>query len=501
MRKFIVIGMLTLSFHYNTKAQENGARNFDDALVAAISANDPAAVQKAIASIRLDIDRVTLKDQGHVSYFLFAVFHSTPEVVAVMLQNDAYNKSGIKTFRGDTPLMLALWRAKNTATADILYNAGFKNVDEVGPNGYTALHIAVEKSYRPAVEWLMKHKANINAKDYLGRTPLMYALLRSANPAEMFDLLMQYHPDVNASDILGSTALGYAQAYLTDSARMATTNYADLSRKLQLLKAVETPGPSELAKITIEEKVSAAIARKDSVELQRLLGDKVNIEWRNLKGETLLFQAVLHKNAWAIKLLKELGAEAGTVDALGNDLLMATGLKLDEEVIPYIAMAGHIDGYGSNTGAPKNLEKENVYEIRQRIYSKWQAQPSYTVWQLIDQYMAQNQQWPNTLTLAPWKNNDMRNTWAKYNRLNQQVLDLNNSYDQFAPQAVLDVFTLATVLDDTVFCKKLLERASTLNHVDARMAALQNLTFEQYMRMMPLFKLPPLPEKKGKKRG
>ncbi len=55
---------------------------------------------------------------------------------------------------------------------------------------------------------LLKHGADINAKDKYGRTPLHWAL--SSNSEEMVELLVDHGAGVNAKNLQGKTPLYYA---------------------------------------------------------------------------------------------------------------------------------------------------------------------------------------------------------------------------------------------------------------------------------------------------
>jgi ankyrin repeat protein len=73
------------------------------------------------------------------------------------------------------------------------------HIDFAGPYGYTALHHAVNADNFEALEVLVNHNADINAREQLGSTPLVVYLLRSREPdLEMTKYLLLHGADPTA---------------------------------------------------------------------------------------------------------------------------------------------------------------------------------------------------------------------------------------------------------------------------------------------------------------
>jgi ankyrin repeat protein len=131
---------------------------------------------------------------------------------------------GLRGERGNEPsphvdeLVTALIRAK-------------ADVNARDTNGMSALHLAVRTGGFPLVHALLAHGADVNLKDRLGRTPLHYALrgalddpvfARAARPLppsirkhslqpNIITLLVQHKADVNAADDEGNTPVQLAK--------------------------------------------------------------------------------------------------------------------------------------------------------------------------------------------------------------------------------------------------------------------------------------------------
>jgi ankyrin repeat protein len=77
-------------------------------------------------------------------------------------------------------------------------------------NDLTPLHYAAAIGLKAVPELLLAHKADVNAKDYNGLTPLHYAA--NFGRQDVPELLLAYKADINAKDHNGLTPLDYAEA-------------------------------------------------------------------------------------------------------------------------------------------------------------------------------------------------------------------------------------------------------------------------------------------------
>jgi ankyrin repeat protein len=76
--------------------------------------------------------------------------------------------------------------------------------------GDTALMVAAENGKLSAMEFLIKHGADVNRHNDEGRTPLHYAAARDTDDAvRMVSLLIEYHAEMNVADKDGLTPLDF----------------------------------------------------------------------------------------------------------------------------------------------------------------------------------------------------------------------------------------------------------------------------------------------------
>ena len=115
------------------------------------------------------------------------VIDSSADIVRALLAAGADHR--IAAEDGTTPLMAAAGighrtyqprrpRGERSPTAEeavrVLVEAG-ADVNAVNEGEFTALHAAVFRGWNEVVQYLVEHGANINARDYRGRTPFRMA--------------------------------------------------------------------------------------------------------------------------------------------------------------------------------------------------------------------------------------------------------------------------------------------------------------------------------------
>lgn len=123
-----------------------------------------------------------------------AVLNDRKDVAELLLANHA-NVNAPKA-----PKAAVLPTGVPMTMADVLIATMEAKVDE----GATPLHVAVRKSYKDMVELLLANKADVNAKETDGETPLHAA---SRGNKDVVELLLAHNADINAKDSGGNTPL------------------------------------------------------------------------------------------------------------------------------------------------------------------------------------------------------------------------------------------------------------------------------------------------------
>lgn len=271
-----------------------------------------------------------------------------------------------KDLYGDTPLHIATMTGVSTEILSCLYAAG-ADIDERNKAGVTPLSMAVENHRADHIDFFTERKADINAEDMNGNTPLTRAfdsplemLEKLVNPGnvqtrdsfgntplhiavqrgaevEKVKYLLSCGADVNARNRNGDTPLFIAiqkndrasgemlLAYQADVFSTNTDNYSPLRMALtaggeiqdwvlssEIIKAADGIGNTPLH--------YAAEWKLDSAILSLLeKGAPVNIQ--NANGETPLFNAVKANSPSSIAMLMNNGADWNLRDFLGNTAL------------------------------------------------------------------------------------------------------------------------------------------------------------------------------------
>ncbi|WP_257294942.1 ankyrin repeat domain-containing protein [Endozoicomonas sp. YOMI1] len=118
--------------------------------------------------------------------------------------NAGFNINADCDGRGGTMLAHAA-KKQNWELVEFLLAKGANPDDQIGDNG-TALHLAVRLGRPDIIDMLMKHGADINARDKYKRRTVLH-LVAESGQREILDKLLQHNADVNAQDNNGRTPL------------------------------------------------------------------------------------------------------------------------------------------------------------------------------------------------------------------------------------------------------------------------------------------------------
>ncbi|XP_048525723.1 transient receptor potential channel pyrexia [Dendroctonus ponderosae] len=127
------------------------------------------------------------------------------ECIDILLDREA--DANVKNYRLQTPLHLAA-RAQSYDSVELLLVKGKANPNVPDCDKRISLHAAVGKTARSydIIEVLVRHQADVNAKDQFGYTPLHMAALNELS--QCVEKLLYHGADVTAKSKYGNTALG-----------------------------------------------------------------------------------------------------------------------------------------------------------------------------------------------------------------------------------------------------------------------------------------------------
>ncbi|CAH0394195.1 unnamed protein product [Bemisia tabaci] len=165
------------------------------------------------------------------------------------------------------------------------------NVNAQNSEGMTPLMISAQLESVLIFDILLKHNAAIELQDEAGKTALHYAVMKSQN-GEIIKLLLESGANVDARDVKGTTPLFKA---VLDQ-RLDTMQ--DESGETALHNAVMTGQNGEIIKLLLES--------------------GANVDARDERGRTPLFNAVLAKRLDNMQTLLEAGADVNAADKSGE---------------------------------------------------------------------------------------------------------------------------------------------------------------------------------------
>lgn len=245
---------------------------------------------------------VNLKNNKGESPVFNAVSVGNSEVVKFLLDHGA-NVNAIDNFRL-TPLHTAAacnYGNSHQKVAEVLLKAG-ADVDAQDENGSTAFHILVT---RPAsvkvIELFLDHKANVNAVNSQGETPLMIAI--SGSSVEVIFSLLENGAEINAANAIGSMPLHRAAAKNQDKSHMKVVEA--LLKNGAAVNAQDTDGNTPLHHL---------VAKSSAKVLQLFLDSGADVTLKNHHEEVPLFEAVRNSNHEVVQLLLDHGSDVNSLE-------------------------------------------------------------------------------------------------------------------------------------------------------------------------------------------
>ena len=220
--------------------------------------------------------------------------------------------------------------------AELLLNAG-ANANQASENGDTPLHLTAKDTSGNMMRLLLERgKANINARDREGRTPLL-RVLDSHEPESVMHLL-EYGPDCRIVDSNGDGPLHYAMASSTWRSRTNSAGENDVLRALIAAGAAvrhrNHKGQTAVHKCPLNRMSDVSI-------LCEIDGALINVS--DHQGQSPLLQAVgaaSSRDMEAIEKMVDLGARLDTRDFRGRSVLHVAVRVGDLSMLQHLLCAG-----------------------------------------------------------------------------------------------------------------------------------------------------------------
>lgn len=271
-----------------------------------------------------------------------------------------------------TPLIQAV-KAGDATTAKLLIESGADvNAPDVVGGGRTALHWAVKDLRKDLIPVLLDAKANIEAPERQGKTPL--AIACEGKDLEVVTMLVERGANVNVRDQIGGSPLLWASGLGTPEmvkyliSKGAEVNVVDVNGMTPLLWASGIGGSETVAvllsagaDVEVADRITgdtalmraARTGRPETVKL--LLGAKSKVNARNQVGMTPFMLAAASGSVEKLKLLKDAGADIAAKDVKGWNALDHARNRVDTEraaVVEFVAAIVPESGAATSAASP-----------------------------------------------------------------------------------------------------------------------------------------------------
>jgi len=170
-------------------------------------------INVAEAFIKFGIN-INIADKTNFTLLHYACLRKYTELAKYLLKNGACLNA--KTDYGWTPLYCSVSSVNYELSEHLLKNGANANVNLTLNGGWTPLHYTLINNHMDIFKLLLKYKADIEAKDNDGSTPLHY--VKDYN-IDICRLLIDSGSNINAKDNGGKTPLHYAKLFNDDEIR------------------------------------------------------------------------------------------------------------------------------------------------------------------------------------------------------------------------------------------------------------------------------------------
>ena len=207
-----------------------------------------------------------------------------------------------KNYAGIAPLAIAAEKG-NMEIIQLLVDTGKADVNDKSSYGITPLIAAAAMGRGNVIEYLVAHGADVNAKDDMGKTALLYAV-NFDQPQAIESLIKEDNTAVNVPDSQGNAPLIYAsQRGLVNNVKMllkygADSNYRNPISGLSALATASAEGHNPVVR-TLVKNGNADVNLPDN------------------SGRTPLFYALENDKLETFRTLLSLGADINAQDICG----------------------------------------------------------------------------------------------------------------------------------------------------------------------------------------
>lgn len=221
----------------------------------------------------------------------------------------------------------------------------------------TQLHYAVSVNNIRAVKILLENGADVNAKDYVGTTPLHNAATFNDQNLEIVKILLEYGAELDVIDQYGSTPLFRAASSNNfDTVEILLENGADANGK-------GTNGNPPL---------SVAVSNNDIDTSKLLIEYGADVNTTNVFGEKPLHQAAFRNNIDIANILIENGADVNAKDQDGATPLHHAAFNNSLEIVKILLDNGadvSLENKDGNTPQQIAVSNNNI-EIAELLIQK-----------------------------------------------------------------------------------------------------------------------------------
>lgn len=228
---------------------------------------------------------------------------------------------------GTTPLQMAAAYGHEDVL-DLLLRHG-ANVSARDTGGRTALHWAAEGGTPAIVQSLVVHQADVNVQDASGETPLHIAAARGA--LEVVAILLSARADISVLDKEGETALA-------EAAVGRTAGHVETVRLL-----LDHGAKTDLG---IGCGLGTAAARGNLEIVRLLLDSKPDLSKGDVYGHTPLHLAASEGQSQIVTMLIHAGANVNAPDKAGRTPLDWALIDHHEDVARILRDSGGLSGTG-----------------------------------------------------------------------------------------------------------------------------------------------------------